>query len=150
MFVYLCIGVFSQARSSIRLVGSGGNCAGRLEVFHNGLWGTVRNDLWDIEDAQVVCRQLRCGIALSDHVLSWFGPGTGPVWLNQVECQGNEVALWDCRYQFSEEDESGHQEDVGVVCSGSVLISAFLQFFSCLLAFRVDAYANFFWKDHNI
>ncbi|MCI4388844.1 hypothetical protein PGIGA_G00090760 [Pangasianodon gigas] len=112
-----CSGVFNQAHSSIRLVGSGGDCAGRLEVFHNGSWGTVRNDLWDIEDAQVVCRQLRCGIALNDHVLSWFGPGTGPIWLNQVECKGKEVSLWDCRFQFSEEDESGHQEDVGLVCS---------------------------------
>ncbi|XP_053506741.1 scavenger receptor cysteine-rich type 1 protein M130-like [Ictalurus furcatus] len=112
-----CSGVFNRAHSSIRLVGSRGDCAGRLEVFHNGSWGTVRNDLWDIEDAQVVCRHLQCGVALSDHVLSWFGPGTGPVWLNQVECKGKEVALWDCSFQFSGEDESGHQEDVGVVCS---------------------------------
>ncbi|XP_047659681.1 deleted in malignant brain tumors 1 protein-like [Tachysurus fulvidraco] len=113
-----CSDVFNHAHSSIRLVGSGGdNCAGRLEVLHNGSWGTVRHDLWDIKDAQVVCRQLRCGIALRDHFLSWFGPGTGPIWLNRVECTGKEEALWDCQFQFSEEEERGHQDDVGVVCS---------------------------------
>ncbi|KAK2832253.1 hypothetical protein Q7C36_015715 [Tachysurus vachellii] len=113
-----CSGVFNHAHSSIRLVGSGGDdCAGRLEVLHNGSWGTVRYDLWDIKDAQVVCRQLRCGVALRDHFLSWFGPGTGPIWLNRVECTGKEEALWDCQFQFSEEEERGHQEDVGVVCS---------------------------------
>uniref|UniRef100_A0A8B9GS00 SRCR domain-containing protein n=1 Tax=Astyanax mexicanus TaxID=7994 RepID=A0A8B9GS00_ASTMX len=104
----------------IRLVGSGGDCAGRLEVFHSGSWGTVSNELWDIEDAQVVCRQLQCGVALSAPVPARFGSGTGPIWLNEVECEGNEASLWNCRYQLCGEDECGHKDDVGVVCSDGV------------------------------
>ncbi|XP_066524608.1 antigen WC1.1-like [Hoplias malabaricus] len=107
----------SDKFNSIRLVGSGGDCAGRLEVFHSGSWGTVCGDLWDIEGAQVVCRQLQCGVALSAPVPARFGPGTGPIWLNEVQCEGNETSLWNCRYQLCEEDECGHKEDVGVVCS---------------------------------
>ncbi|XP_066515941.1 antigen WC1.1-like isoform X2 [Hoplias malabaricus] len=103
--------------SAVRLVGSGGACAGRLEVFHSGSWGTVCGDLWDIKDAQVVCRQLQCGEALSAPVPARFGPGTGPIWLNEVQCEGNETSLWNCRYQLSEGGECGHEEDVGVVCS---------------------------------
>ncbi|XP_076860597.1 scavenger receptor cysteine-rich type 1 protein M130-like [Brachyhypopomus gauderio] len=106
-----------SAHSSIRLVGSGGDCAGRLEVFLSGLWGTVCDDSWDIEDAQVVCRQLQCGVALSVPVPAWFGPGTGPIQLNEVQCEGSETSLWNCSYQLCGEDECGHQEDVGVVCS---------------------------------
>ncbi|KAK3517341.1 hypothetical protein QTP70_003466, partial [Hemibagrus guttatus] len=103
--------------NSIRLVGSGGDCAGRLEVFHSGSWGTVCDDSWDIEDAQVVCRQLQCGVALSTHIPAWFGPGTGSIWMNEVECEGNETSLWICRFQLCEEGECGHHEYVGVVCS---------------------------------
>ncbi|KAI4872547.1 hypothetical protein NFI96_003104 [Prochilodus magdalenae] len=109
--------ICSSAHSSIRLVGSGGDCAGRLEVFHSGSWGTVCDDLWDIKDAQVVCRQLQCGVALSAPVPAQFGPGTGPIWLNEVECEGDETSLWNCRFQLCGEDECGHKEDVGVVCS---------------------------------
>uniref|UniRef100_A0A3B4C7Z4 SRCR domain-containing protein n=1 Tax=Pygocentrus nattereri TaxID=42514 RepID=A0A3B4C7Z4_PYGNA len=115
--VCVCVGKFNSAHSSIRLVGSGGKCAGRLEVFHNGSWGTVSDDLWDVKDAQVVCRQLQCGVALSAPVPAQFGPGTGLIWLNEVECEGNETSLWNCRFHLCGKDECGHKDDVGVVCS---------------------------------
>ncbi|XP_014816477.1 PREDICTED: LOW QUALITY PROTEIN: scavenger receptor cysteine-rich type 1 protein M130-like, partial [Calidris pugnax] len=106
-------------RRWLRLAAGGGPCAGRVEVKLQGQWGTVADNYWDMEDAEVVCQQLGCGSATGAYMASSrFGRGSGPVSLGMIDCKGTETALWDCEvlgwgpYIFL------HDLDTSVVCQG--------------------------------
>uniref|UniRef100_A0A3B5R7S8 SRCR domain-containing protein n=1 Tax=Xiphophorus maculatus TaxID=8083 RepID=A0A3B5R7S8_XIPMA len=105
----------------IRLAGAGlPRCSGRVEVYQNSTWGTVCDDNWDLNNANVVCRELGCGTAVTATIGSIFGQGTGQIWLNDVSCSGNEASLTQCQHGGFGTRDCGHCEDAGVVCSGKM------------------------------
>jgi len=46
---------------TVRLAGSNRSHEGRLELYHNGIWGTVCDDGFTDAAATVVCRSLGFG-----------------------------------------------------------------------------------------
>uniref|UniRef100_A0A4W2E529 Scavenger receptor cysteine rich family member with 4 domains n=1 Tax=Bos indicus x Bos taurus TaxID=30522 RepID=A0A4W2E529_BOBOX len=100
----------------LRLVGGPSRCRGRLEVLHGGSWGSVCDDDWDVVDANVVCRQLGCGLALPVPRPLAFGQGRGPILLDNVECRGQEAALSECGSRGWGVHNCFHYEDVAVLC----------------------------------
>uniref|UniRef100_A0A3Q2T1T1 Galectin 3 binding protein, tandem duplicate 2 n=1 Tax=Fundulus heteroclitus TaxID=8078 RepID=A0A3Q2T1T1_FUNHE len=104
----------------VRLHGSDRPSEGRVEVYHDGQWGTVCDDNWDMTQAQVVCRQLNFPGAKSVVIGKDYGPANGPIWLDDIVCKGKEEQLVSCRFDGWAKTDCTHKEDVGVVCeSGS-------------------------------
>ncbi|XP_015428121.1 PREDICTED: putative DMBT1-like protein [Myotis davidii] len=101
----------------LRLAGGSGPCSGRVEVLRQGAWGTVCDDLWDLNEAEVVCRQLGCGRAIAALGKAHFGPGSGEILLDNVQCSGAERHLGQCVHSGWAEHNCGHHEDAGVTCS---------------------------------
>ena len=119
-----CVGKFCRKfkltcilPSTVRLVSPGMSLSsGRVEVLYNGTWGTICDDSWDLQDAEVVCRQLRYEGALSAPGEAAFGQGTGQIWLDDVKCVGNETLVAQCNHTGWGVHNCGHNDDAGVVC----------------------------------
>ena len=101
----------------VRLVNGPTELEGRVEVYYNDEWGTVCGDGWDLNDAQVVCRQLGFGPAVAARSRAFYGEGNGPIWLDSVNCVGTELNIEDCSHNGWGNHNCGHGEDAGVQCS---------------------------------
>ncbi|KAM7019722.1 LOW QUALITY PROTEIN: scavenger receptor cysteine-rich type 1 protein M130-like [Passerculus sandwichensis] len=99
----------------VRLVGSSGRCAGRVEVYSGGSWSWVCQEGWELQDAAVVCRELGCGTALQAPGWARLGGGPGPLWPYSPECSGSEESLWECGR--TERRECGRGGGAGAMCS---------------------------------
>ena len=100
----------------IRLVGGITPGEGRLEVYYNNSWGRVCNDGWSNTEATIVCKQL-IGNIYTGYKAN-FGPGSGAIVLNKVDCNSSQSSIFDCRHNgFGNHDCS--RGIAGVRCSGS-------------------------------
>ena len=105
--------------SETRLVDGNSYLEGRVEVFHNGSWGTVCDGSWDINDANVVCRSLGFGDVLNATYGSYYGQGTVPVLLDDVQCTGDESDIYSCQHSGFGNINCNRRNVAGVTCSGN-------------------------------
>ena len=101
----------------VRLVDGPTKYEGRVEVYHDNQWGTVCDDFWGPLDAQVVCRQLGFGRAISYKKGAFYGEGIGKIWLDDLVCDGHESFLGKCEHAGWGVNNCGHGEDAGVQCA---------------------------------
>ncbi|CAG2205114.1 PRSS12 [Mytilus edulis] len=92
---------------------------GRVEIEHNGQWGTICDDMFDINDTKVVCRML--GYNDTDGSISYynsahFGRGYGPILIDDLDCSGEEDDISECNRTPWFKSNCDHGEDVSVKC----------------------------------
>ena len=92
--------------------------SGRLEVCNDNQWGTVCDDIFGVPDATVACRQLGFTPAGSLVLRNTRTPdGRGKIWLDNVQCVGNETSIFNCPANNLGSHNCRHSEDVGVTCN---------------------------------
>lgn len=106
-----------------------GKHQGRVEVKAYDKWGYVCDDSFNLEAAQVVCRELGfAGGALELKPHSFFPPNAAlmndgnPVFImDEVRCTGNESSLQECAFSGWGVHDCNAEEVVGVVCKTPVM-----------------------------
>ena len=114
----LHVQLFALNNGDVRLSGGTQQNEGRVEVYYSGQWGTICDDNWSMADGAVVCRQLGYdGVAKVSYNAA-FGPGAGPIWLDELSCLGTESSLLSptCQHNPWGESDCTHAEDASVVC----------------------------------
>lgn len=96
---------------------SGTPLTGRVEIYFNGQWGTVCSNGWDINDANVVCKELGFPQATQAFTYAHHGQGSGPIWMDDVACSGSELLLSQCSHRGWGISDCTHSEDASVQCS---------------------------------
>jgi len=100
---------------------------GRLEVFHNGMWGSVCSDGFSSLAARVACRQIgfaggdvsttECSALIKSDGSNLCGATSQRVLLDDVTCLGGEDGLRQCpRIPWTSIDKCSHARDVVVEC----------------------------------
>ena len=86
---------------------------GLVQVYHNNTWGWVCADQWDKHDADVACRMMYFDGSLSAFS-NKFGPTKPVVWINKMQCTGNESSLFSCEHGALGTHDC--KDKAGVVC----------------------------------
>lgn len=109
---------------AIQLVDGGIESEGRVEILYDGKWGTVCDDDFNKNAADVVCKMLGYVGAETQAIRAYFGQGkkNSPILLDNVHCSGDENHILDCQLKNENkllaigDADCGHDEDAGVIC----------------------------------
>uniref|UniRef100_A0A3P8TX43 SRCR domain-containing protein n=1 Tax=Amphiprion percula TaxID=161767 RepID=A0A3P8TX43_AMPPE len=100
---------------SVRLENRFNLCSGRLQVKWNQVWSSVCSDGFDLQDAEVVCRELGCG---SPWRFKGELYGEAPEWSTEFLCGGHESGLLHCDH--SDRDTCSPGTTITLTCSGAM------------------------------
>ncbi|XP_045102250.1 serine protease svh-1-like isoform X3 [Portunus trituberculatus] len=90
--------------------------SGRVEVQYKGMWGSVCDDDFGLEEGHVLCRMMGWSRATHVYKNNTYGPGSGLIWLDDLRCLGYESSVEDCQHMPWGENNCEHTEDVGLRC----------------------------------
>jgi hypothetical protein len=101
-----------------------GTCC-RLDIYHDGAFGSICDDSVTQDTAEIACRQLGFATAGASVQVGGQGygasgttPGTGAIWMDELRCAGTEETIFDCPHNPWGNHDCIHSEDLGLCCPG--------------------------------
>ena len=130
MFLTISTATYTVADYNVRLSGGIEPYEGRVEVKHDNKWKTVCDKEWDIDDAQVICKQL--GYRGAIKATKGFSKGPLEIFTSHVRCTGTETYIKNCHKDYRDgefDTECNASTNAGVKCMLCKYMTACLSFF---------------------
>ncbi|XP_044208356.1 scavenger receptor cysteine-rich type 1 protein M160 isoform X2 [Thunnus albacares] len=83
--------------SRLILEGKNGSCEGYVKIYKDNSWSYVGDKHWNSSTEKVVCRSTHCG-ETENSTEDVLYPTDAKVFVNELECDGTESHLLDCKY----------------------------------------------------
>ena len=103
----------------------GNGDSGRLEVYHDGEWGSVCSHKFGYHEATVACRMMGYSYAKRAYTKSnaYFDTvDSNKIVLSELKCDGTESHLSDC--DFDDEETCSQGSPVHIECrNGKIILS---------------------------
>eukprot|EP00057_Strongylocentrotus_purpuratus_P034560 XP_795735.3 PREDICTED: neurotrypsin [Strongylocentrotus purpuratus] len=105
-----------------RLVDGSSDAHGRVEVYYQGIWGTVCKNGWNKDAADVVCMGSGYDEASKTSVND-VPVGTGMILLEGLDCIGWERSLRSCDSKGWGVHNCTHKDDIAIKCRNKSFLS---------------------------
>ena len=106
---------------ALRMVSEDQQCAGWLEVFYNGTWGSVCRNPMEYITVSLICRQLGCGDSGSLNPSVALREGSRPQWVDGIQCRKTDTSLWQCPSDPWNYTSCSPKEEAYISCEGDLL-----------------------------
>ncbi|KAK1151399.1 hypothetical protein AOXY_G32617 [Acipenser oxyrinchus oxyrinchus] len=116
------VGVVCVEHKKLQLA-NGTSCSGAVEIFSRGSWMGLSGASWEQAAAQVVCRQLHCGNAVSKEVKVLGSKESRKVWGHWFNCSSTEDNVFRCQAENVLKSDPEKDGFAYVNCSGSVSVN---------------------------
>uniref|UniRef100_A0ACB8G2M5 Uncharacterized protein n=1 Tax=Sphaerodactylus townsendi TaxID=933632 RepID=A0ACB8G2M5_9SAUR len=109
-------GVVCSDHQEWRLSGGLDACAGRVEVYYKGVWNTVCDGSWYQQQADLLCRFLKCSDRAVEPKVPFDHTLLGKMY---YDCSGNESSLTQCLWRYNNSNLCDQSRAAGLICYGS-------------------------------
>ncbi|XP_018017480.1 lysyl oxidase homolog 2 isoform X3 [Hyalella azteca] len=99
-----------------RLVDGRAEFEGNVEIYHDGKWGNVCDDEWDLREGEIVCKGLGFPDVNQVTYNGFYGHIRHQYWLDNLFCFGNEKNISSCKHDGWGKHDCQPDEAAGVVC----------------------------------
>ena len=122
---------------ALRMVSEDQQCAGWLEVFYNGTWGSVCRSPMDDVTVSIICSQLGCGDSGSLNTSVDLREGSRPRWVDLIQCRKTDTSLWQCPSGPWKYSSCSPKEEAYISCAGDLCLFLCLSQFCGMLYFKI-------------